>query len=73
MNPFRILGAIPILPAVGGWFTNRRNAHSRVCAPTDVVVNGSDFFHCWINRVPGGSMILRDRKGRYVGSAKRLP
>jgi hypothetical protein len=73
MNPFRILGAIPILPAVGGWFTNRRNPRWRMCAPADVAVNASDTFYRWINRVPGGSIVLRDRGGRYAGSAKRLP
>lgn len=75
MKPFRVLLAIPVLPALGGWFKNRRNRHAHLCAPADVIFNLSDAFHAWVNRLPRGrrSALMRDKEGRHVGSINRLP
>lgn len=68
---FRVLGAIPCLPAMGGWFKNRTRPNSVVCAPSDVMFNASDTFHPWLNRAPPESEIYRDQAGDYRYSSYR--
>lgn len=71
----KIALAIPVIPAVGGVFSNRRRASARLCAPADVSYNVSDIFFRWINRTPGGgnSAVYRDEDGKYTGSINREP
>lgn len=79
MNIFKIATkialAIPVLPAVGGVFANRRKSSSKLCAPADVTYNVSDAFYRWTHRIPGGSKsaIYRDEDGKYNGSINREP
>lgn len=75
MNPVRLLLAIPVLPALGGWLRNRRKPTGRLCAPADVLFNVSDTFSSWVNRIPSGgqSHLIRDKDGRHVGSINRVP
>ena len=67
--------SVPVLPAAGGPLKNRRNQAAKLCAPADVAFNTSDWFHSWLNRLPGGgqSAIVRDKSGRASGSINRLP
>ena len=73
MNLLRILAAIPVLPAPGGWLTNRRRPGGRLCSPADLIFNASDTYFGWINRVRSGSTIQRDKDGRHANSYERLP
>ncbi|MDR2208237.1 MAG: hypothetical protein LBE22_04605 [Azoarcus sp.] len=71
----RMALSIPVLPAVGGLFKNRRSHASKVCAPADIAFNVSDWFHSFINRSPGGGQtaLVRDKDGHACGSINRLP
>lgn len=71
----RIFFAIPLLPGMGGLFTNRRNPRSKICAPADVIFNISDTFYAWVYRMPkgGNATIIRDKDGKNAGSFNRLP
>lgn len=69
----RILTAIPCIPAIGGPLKNRRNATAKVCAPADISINISDSYWAWLNRVPRSAQLMRDRRGRHVGSINRKP
>lgn len=72
---FRVAMSIPILPAMGSIFTNRRDPTFKLCAIADVVFNVSDWFYSWTNRLPksGQAAIMRDNEGRVSGSINRLP
>lgn len=59
----RIACAIPLLPAFGGIFRNRRGRFP-LCALTDVALNASDIWWRFINRAPKGGRVIRDRNAR---------
>lgn len=60
--------ALPMLPSLGGWFTNRRNTGSWLCSPRDVALNVSDSWFCFINRVDRRKVsVVRDRDARFIG------
>lgn len=67
--------SVPVLPSAGGPLKNQRNPAAKLCSPADVAFNTSDWFHSWLNRLPGGgqSAIMRDKTGRVSGSINRLP
>ncbi len=67
----RMIGAIPCLPAVGGWMKNRRRPDARICAPSDVMFNASDTFFPWLNRDPPEGDVFRDHAGDYRYSSYR--
>lgn len=79
MNIFKVATkialAMPVLPVLGGVFSNRRKGTAKLCAPADVTYNISDAFYRWTHRIPGDakSAICRDKDGSYNGSINREP
>lgn len=71
----RMALSVPVLPAAGGPLKNRRNQAAKLCTPADVAFNTSDWFHAWLNRLPGGgqSAMVRDKTGHASGTINRLP
>lgn len=69
----RLILAIPILPAAGGWLKNRRDPSARRCSPADVSMNVSEWYFPLVNRNPPGSALMRDRDGHHVGAIHRKP
>lgn len=71
-----VIMAIPVLPAVGGWLTNRGNATSKVCSLADVSHNAEDKILPMLSRPPkahGPVVAIRDRNGKIIGYLDKLP
>lgn len=68
---YRFLLCIPVIPAFGGWFSNRRR-RSVACSPMDVTLNASDWFYRLIFRIPKeGSVCARDQDNHFAGHVYR--
>jgi hypothetical protein len=50
-------------------FTNRYNPRSSWIHIADVIENAKDTWFCWSRRLPPGSRLLRDAKGKIRGAA----
>ena len=48
-------------------FSNRYNPGSSWVSIGDMVENIRDTFTCWVNRVPPGARLNRDRNGKICG------
>ena len=55
----------------GGTFTNRRNPSFGWVSLYDIWLNAKERVYCWWNRVPQGSSIRWNRKGKIVGHYTR--
>lgn len=72
----KVVLAIPFIPAVGGWFSNRRNGTSKFCALADIQHNAEDHILPMLNRAPKGHgpvTVIRDSNGKIIGSMDELP
>lgn len=63
--------AIPLIPALGGWFTNRRNSHWWLCGISDIAFNASDWWFSFINRTTPGTSTVRNADGKYIGLVQK--
>lgn len=48
-------------------FSNRYNPGSNWVSLGDVIENARDIFTCWLNRIPPGARLHRDRHGKIRG------
>ena len=71
MSPIQAIFSIPVLPLgrPHGWWSNRRSPNSRWLSPNDVVLNVTDSWHGFSNRLPENAWLQRDRQNNYNGSA----
>lgn len=68
----QLILAIPVLPAFGWVMKNRRRSSSWFCSWTDIALNLSDEWFCFIHRVDiHQTCVARDRDGRFAGFFNR--
>jgi hypothetical protein len=53
-------------------FSNRRDDKAKRCSVMDLMENTSDQWHIFTKRIPMGSYIKRDGKGKYAGYVRRV-